>query len=122
MHNKVLTKKRNNENKGNLTVAQFIPHLIIKEEYKIFCKRCYLNANIAYIDPIKYGYLVDTETEYQEIVRKNGFVGRNLSDTSYISSLVLKTLKAYKSHFFDSVNINTTNGFFTRYIRKLFKC
>lgn len=109
-NNKVLVEREQNFKKGTKTIALFLGRER-QEQYK--------NENEAWKlirknNPKKYEKLINDELDFHKIC-DNGFVGRNLSDTSYISSLIEKILKKE----FNVKTIIRTNGKITKYIRNI---
>lgn len=108
-NNKVLVEINQNSNKGKKTVAKFLG--LEKQQYYIKNNKAW--ENIKGKNPKKYQKLINPELNYQEICKQEGFVGRNLSDTSYISSLVEQILRKK----FDFQNVVRTNGKITNTVR-----
>lgn len=108
-NNKVLVEKEQNFKKGTKTIASFLGLQKQKE---------YITENDAWIkikenNPRKYEKLINNELDFHKICE--GFNGRNLSDTSYISSLIEKILKKE----FGAKEIVRTNGKITNYVRNI---
>lgn len=110
-NNKVLVESEQNRYKSVKTVAEFLG----RKKQEIFAKTNKGWLTIKEKNLEKYNRLINPEIDYHKINESTGFVGRNLSDTSYISTTVEKIFRKK----FGLKQIYRTNGKITSVIRNI---
>lgn len=110
-NNKILTSSANNRQKGNRLPLQYIP------ESKQGAYRVWVENNIK-----NYRKKKNLLKENFNAEDDKGFIQRNLQDTQYLSSFLLKFIKdnLLFEEFNDGkkIHVNAVNGAVTSYIRK----
>ena len=116
LSNKVLTKKINNQNKGNKTPWQYLNSIGKFDSYHKRIEDLY-SRNL--INTKKFENLISSkDIRLDDVIN---FIGKNLSDTRYATRLVLNILQDFfdkKKDIYPYVKIKTIAGGMTNYARK----
>ena len=113
-YNKVLTKRINNQNKGNQTPYQWMDG----QQYKEFKERVTKLFSEKKISKQKFLFLTYEQDPKEDFL---GFIEKNLVDTRYASRAILNTLQDFfkdNNDIYPNAKLKVINGSITEYARR----
>ncbi|MFD2654666.1 type II CRISPR RNA-guided endonuclease Cas9 [Gracilibacillus thailandensis] len=118
-NNKVLVRKEENQQKGNLTPFQYFRSNKTSVTYEKFkANVLQLAKSSQKVSRKKKEYLLE-ERDINKFSVQKDFINRNLVDTRYATREILNTLQQFFVANNQNVKIKSINGSFTNYLRKL---
>ncbi|WP_163970590.1 type II CRISPR RNA-guided endonuclease Cas9 [Oceanobacillus halotolerans] len=118
-NNKVLVRKKENQNKENMTPFQYFQSSKTSVSYEKFKAHVLQLANSKEKIPKKKLHYLLEERDINKFDVQKEFINRNLVDTRYATRELLTLLTSFFQENEQEVKVKSINGSFTNYLRKL---